>query len=266
MNQFPKTQDLILNNKNGWLEIRFNNTVNRNSLKESLVEELLIVFDVAKDNKDIRAIFLRGDGGVFCAGRNLKKMKKITESGKEAKNQAYDFSMTIGKLLKVINQAPQIVVSVTEGFALAGGFGIACASDFVISLENTKFGLTETKIGLTPSQISKYVINKLGYSKARKMMLLGTIIDGLEASKIGLVDFVAKNNEALEKKINDFKSDVINCSPAAIATTKKILSLNQNIDSRRAADLFSDSIISNDGREGFDSFFNKRKPSWTIKK
>ena len=252
MNQFPKTQDLILNNKNGWLEIRFNNTVNRNSLKESLVEELLIVFDVAKDNKDIRAIFLRGDGGVFCAGADLKKMKKITESGKEAKNQAYDFSMTIGKLLKVINQAPQIVVSVTEGFALAGGFGIACASDFVISLENTKFGLTETKIGLTPSQISKYVINKLGYSKARKMMLLGTIIDGLEASKIGLVDFVANNNEALEKKINDFKSDVINCSPAAIATTKKILSLNQNIDSRRAADLFSDSIISNDGREGFD--------------
>ena len=70
----------------------------------------------------------------------------------------------------------------------------------------------------------------------------------------------------LKKKINDFKSDVINCSPAAIATTKKILSLNQNIDSRRAADLFSDSIISNDGREGFDSFFNKRKPSWTIKK
>ena len=164
MNQFPKTQDLILNNKNGWLEILFNNAVNRNSLKESLVEELLIVFDVAKDNKDIRAIFLRGDGGVFCAGADLKKMKKITESGKEAKNQAYDFSMTIGKLLKVINQAPQIVVSVTEGFALAGGFGIACASDFVISLENTKFGLTETKIGLTPSQISKYVINKLGYS------------------------------------------------------------------------------------------------------
>ena len=266
MNQFPKTQDLILKNKNGWLEIRLYNAVNRNALKESLVEELLIVFEVAKDNTDIRGIVLRGDGGVFCAGADLKKMKKITESGIEAKNQAYDLSMTIGKLLKVINQAPQIVVSVTEGFALAGGFGIVCASDFVISLENTKFGLTETKIGLTPSQISKYVINKLGYSKARKMMLLGTLIDGLEASKIGLVDFVAKNNEALEKKIKDFKSQVNDCSPTAVATTKKILSFNQNIDSQRAADLFSDSIISNDGKEGFESFFNKRKPSWTIKK
>ena len=266
MNQFPITQDLILNNKNGWLEILLNNAVNRNALKESLVEELLIVFEVAKVNTDIRGIVLRGNGGVFCAGADLKKMKKITKSGKEAKNQAYDLSMTIGKLLKVINQAPQIVVSVTEGFALAGGFGIACASDFVISLENTKFGLTETKIGLTPSQISKYVINKLGYSKARKMMLLGTLIDGLEASEIGLVDFVAKNNEGLEKKIKDFKSQVNECSPTAVATTKKILSFNQNIDSQRAADLFSDSIISNDGKEGFESFFNKRKPSWTIKK
>ena len=266
MNQFPITQDLILNNKNGWLEIRFNNAVSRNSLKESLVEELLIVFEVAKDNTDIRGIVLRGDGGVFCAGADLKKMKKITESGKDAKKQAYDLSITIGTLLKVINQAPQIVVSVTEGFALAGGFGIACASDFVISLENTKFGLTETKIGLTPSQISKYVINKLGFSKARKMMLLGTLIDGLEASKVGLVDFVVKNNVELEKKIKDFKAQVNDCSPNAIATTKKILSINQNIDSHLAADLFSDSIISNDGKEGFDSFFNKRKPSWSIKK
>ena len=78
MNQFPITQDLILKNKNGWLEIRLNNAVNRNALKESLVEELLIVFEVAKDNTDIRGIVLRGDGGVFCAGADLKKMKKIT--------------------------------------------------------------------------------------------------------------------------------------------------------------------------------------------
>jgi len=266
MNQFPKTKDLILNYKNGWLDILLNNAANKNALKDSLVKELFFVFEAAKDNKDVRGIVLRGNGGVFCAGADLKKMKKITNSGKKAKKQAYDLSISIGRLLKIINQAPQIVVSVTEGFALAGGFGIACASDFVISLENTKFGLTETKIGLTPSQISKYVINKLGYSKARKMMLLGTIINGLEASRIGLVDFVANNNETLEKKIKYFKSQVIDCSPSAIATTKKVLSLNQNIDSVKAADLFSDSIISNDGKEGFDSFFNKRKPSWAIKK
>ena len=58
MNQFPITQDLILNNKNGWLEILLNNAVNRNALKESLVEELLIVFEVAKVNTDIRGIVL----------------------------------------------------------------------------------------------------------------------------------------------------------------------------------------------------------------
>ena len=266
MNQFPKTEYLIINYKNEWLDIWFNNAGNRNALKDSLVDEMLRVFNSIKDNKDVRGIVLRGEGGVFCAGGDLKKMKKITNAGSKAKSQAYDLSIKIGELLKVINRAPQIVVSVTEGFALAGGFGIACASDFVISLENTKFALTETKIGLTPSQISKYVINKLGYSKARKMMLLGTIIDGLEASKIGLVDFVAKNNEDLEITIEHFKSQAIDCSPSAIATTKKILSLNQNIDPQKAADLFSDSIISDDGKEGFDSFFNKRKPSWAIKK
>ena len=68
------------------------------------------------------------------------------------------------------------------------------------------------------------------------------------------------------KKVPKAGDKPILCITSAIATTKKVLSLNQNIDSVKAADLFSDSIISNDGKEGFDSFFNKRKPSWAIKK
>ena len=120
-----------------------------------------------RDNKHVR-VLIRGSNGIFCAGADLKQMKKIASSGTKAKEEAFDLSMVIGNLLKTINEAPQVVVSVTEGYAFAGGFGIACASDLIISLSDTKFALTETKIGLTPSQISKYVI-RLGTFGSKKV-------------------------------------------------------------------------------------------------
>ena len=262
MKDLPKTKDLILNFKNGWLDILFDNVENRNALKDNLIEELFIVFDLIRSDKAVRGVLLRGNGGVFCSGADLKGMKEITSAGESAKQKAFDLSMTIGNLLSTINKAPQVVISVTEGYAFAGGFGIACASDFVISLPDTKFALTETKIGLTPSQIAKYVVRKLGYSCAKKMMFLGTVIDGSSGFDIGLVDYLALNEDELEEVINIVKSKVLECSPNALAITKKVLSLDDELDLEKAADLFSDTIISDDGKEGFESFFEKRSPNW----
>ena len=262
MKDLPKTKDLILNFKNGWLDILFDNAKNRNALKDNLIEELFMVFDLIRNDKAVRGVLLKGNGGVFCAGADLKEMKEITNAGENAKQKAFDLSMTIGNLLSTINKAPQIVISVTEGYAFAGGFGIACASDFVISLPDTKFALTETKIGLTPSQIAKYVVRKLGYSCAKKMMFLGTVVDGSSGFDIGLVDYIALNKDELEEVINIVKSKVLECSPNALAITKKVLSLDDELDLEKAADLFSDTIISDDGKEGFESFFEKRPPNW----
>ena len=258
----PKTSDIILKYEDGWLDIYFNNIENRNALKQNLIKELFTVFDGIRNNMDVRGVLMRGSNGIFCSGADLKQMKKIANSGTRAKEKAFDLSMVIGNLLTTINEAPQIVVSVTEGYAFAGGFGIACASDLVISLIDTKFALTETKIGLTPSQISKYVIRRLGYSKAKKLMILGTVINGSTGYDIGLVDYLALNQTELEKVIAEVKSQVLECSPSAVAITKKILSSNIELDMEQAADLFSDTIISDDGKEGFDSFFKKRKPLW----
>jgi len=262
MKDLPKTKDLILNFKNGWLDILFDNAKNRNALKDNLIEELFMVFDLIRNDKAVRGVLLKGNGGVFCAGADLKEMKEITNAGENAKQKAFDLSMTIGNLLSTINKAPQIVISVTEGYAFAGGFGIACASDFVISLPDTKFALTETKIGLTPSQIAKYVVRKLGYSCAKKMMFLGTVVDGSSGFDIGLVDYIALNKDELDEVINIVKSKVLECSPNALAITKKVLSLDDELDLEKAADLFSDTIISDDGKEGFESFFEKRPPNW----
>ena len=88
MKDLPKTKDLILNFKNGWLDILFDNSKNRNALKDNLIEELFIVFDLIRNDKAVRGVLLRGNGGVFCAGADLKEMKEITSAGENAKQKA----------------------------------------------------------------------------------------------------------------------------------------------------------------------------------
>ena len=74
---FPKTSDIILNYENGWLDIHLNNVENRNALKQNLIKELFTVFDVIRNNRHVRGVLIRGSNGIFCAGADLKQMKKI---------------------------------------------------------------------------------------------------------------------------------------------------------------------------------------------
>ena len=159
---------------------------------------------------------------------------------------------------------PQVTVSVVEGAAMAGGFGIACSTDLLITMSNARYALTETQIGLTPAQIAPYVINRLGFAKGRKMMLLGDHIDGNDALKIGLADYVADDTEKLSEVLENIQQQVMKCAPGAIAATKEIIDSCNTINTVMAADLFSDCLVGDEGQEGFSSFFEKRKPYWAI--
>ena len=265
MKNFPKTDSLLIEYSNGWVTIWFNQIKNRNAITNNIVDELFSIFNFLNDDREVRGITLRGKGGIFCAGVDLKSLKKMTDTSKNAKSLAFEMSIRIGELFKVINSAPQIVVAVTEGAAIAGGFGIACSADLILTMPETKFSLSETRIGLTPAQISPYVINRLGYSLARKMMLLGARIDGREAMKIGIADYIA-NDSNLEEILDNIKEQVFKCSPNAIAITKRVLTVNEYIDPQKAANLFSDCVVSDEGQEGIISFFEKRKPFWIMEK
>ena len=258
----PKTQNCILELKNSWLTIWLNRPEKRNALSEDLIEEIKRTLKSIKDNRSIRGIIFRGKGGVFCAGADLNDLKKIANSGNESRGLALKMSKKVGELFELISKTPQITVSVVEGAAMAGAFGIACTTDFLISMSNAKYALTETKIGLTPAQIAPYVLNRFGFRQGRKLLLMGTIFDGDKGYQMGMVDYLAENDEELNKHIMTIKENVKKCSPNAIAITKEVLFSNYNINVTKAAEYFSDCVIHEEGREGFSSFFEKRKPGW----
>jgi isohexenylglutaconyl-CoA hydratase len=121
-------------------------------------------------------------------------------------------------------------------------------------------------IGLTPAQISPYVIKKAGFANAKKLMITAERFTGVEAKEYKLADYLFNSMEELNEIEKKLKKQILHCAPRAITETKKILDLaferiNQDfID--YASKNFVDQIVDGEGREGILSFVEKRKPNW----
>ncbi len=271
MGNSNNTSSLELIRENGWLTIWFNRPDTRNCLSEAVMNVLITTMEEIRDENNLRGVMFRGKGGIFCAGGDLKEFEKFGEIDnlRKAKEVAVANSHIAAKFFKTIRNLPQVTVSVVEGPAMAGGFALACATDFLVTMNDAKFSLTETRIGLTPAQIAPYVVQRLGFAMARRLMLLACIISGKDAHEIGLADFIAYDQNKLEQTLVEIRKLVQSCSPNAIAATKTALSATYEMGeaecAKLSAEIFSICLISEDGKEGFRSFMEKRKPKWDDK-
>tara|TARA_B100000287_G_scaffold358846_1_gene350683 strand:+ start:233 stop:1054 length:822 start_codon:yes stop_codon:yes gene_type:complete len=267
MKNFPKTSTIDLENThNGWLTIWLNRPDSKNALSEDMLDELLKVLSDLQKDKETRGVTFRGRGGIFCSGGDLKGFKKMTQAGNKAREIAYKMSLGAGDFFKMIHTLPQITISAVEGAAMAGGFGLACASDFIVATEESKMALTEVLIGLTPAQIAPYIIQRAGFQNTRQLMLLSKVIKGKEALKMGLIDFISKNEKEMNDQIENIQNSILKGGPNALRSTKKMIEAVRTLEQEKiiplAADLFADCLVSNEGQEGFNSFLEKRKPKW----
>nr|MCS5653593.1 enoyl-CoA hydratase/isomerase family protein [Candidatus Neomarinimicrobiota bacterium] len=170
MTNLPHTKNLELDISNDWLTIWLNRPNSRNALTNEMIEDFNNVFNSIRDDRSVRGITFRGKEGVFCAGADLKAIQSMFD-GKSKKEDVIRFSIAAGNFFESINTLPQVTVMVIEGAAMAGGLGLACCGDFIITHKDTRFSLTETMIGLTPAQISPFVIQRLGFVKGKQLML-----------------------------------------------------------------------------------------------
>lgn len=266
MHALPETQAIQLELDGSWLQVRFNQPERRNCLSPQLAGELRAIFEALPHRPDIRGVSLRGNGGVFCAGGDLKEFRRINEAGEEAHSQAIEMSREIAQILRLIAEAPQLTVALLEGAAMAGGFGVACATDIVVATADCRFALTETRIGIPPAQIAPYVIPRVGLSRGRHLLLLGANFVGSEAAAMGIVDQLVKTADQLDNAEAGIRKELQLAAPGAVAATKKVIRLHSGIAMDpfidAAAGLFADCLVSTEGREGFSSFLEKTTPSW----
>src|SRR5207247_8696656 len=78
-----------------------------------------------------------------------------------------------GLMLETVNSAPQAVVAAVEGYAMGGGFGLACVADVTIATEDARFAMTEVTLGVVPAAISPFVVRRIGLTAARRFGVSG---------------------------------------------------------------------------------------------
>lgn len=268
MTEWPKTRFIELEQEPGWLTIWLNRPQARNALSEELINELMATLEALRVNRELRGVTIRGRGGMFCAGGDLKGFKAIFHgeaSGPEAVAAA---NRMAGDLFDRINELPQLVLMLVEGAAIGGGLGLLCAADIVVVTRSAQFALTETTLGIPPAQIAPFVAQRIGLPAARRIMLTAARFDGAAAGELGLADEVVEDAAALEAAARRVQEQVRQCAPGANAATKEILlataRLNRESIKHFAAERFAACMLGDEGREGIAAFIEKRQPKWSM--
>jgi methylglutaconyl-CoA hydratase len=247
----------------GVATIRMNRPEVRNAFNETMIDELSRAFLAVDADATVRVVVLAGEGPAFCAGADLNWMKKM--SGYSPEENRAD-AMHLAATLNTIYMMNKPTVARVHGAAFAGGMGLVTACDIAIAAEEAEFCLTEVKIGLTPANISPYVVAAIGERQARRYFLTAERFSAAEALRIGLVHRMAPASQ-LDAGVDALIAHLLAASPAAIAASKELIRYVAHgaIDQETmagTAERIAAARASDDGKEGIRSFLEKRKPSW----
>ena len=248
------------------LHLTLNRPEARNAMSLRMVTELRLALATAEHSGAIRVVVLRGAGGHFCAGGDIKDMAaaRMAPAG-DGEDAMAHVNAQFGALCAAFARTPLALVAVLEGTVMGGGFGLACVADIAIAGENVAFRLPEVTLGLVPAQIAPYLALRIGASQARRLAISGARVGAAQAFAIGVVHGVHAE-AALDPALAIVLHDLLQCAPQAVAQTKRL------IDSARftpAADLiaeaaatFARAVRGPEGAEGTAAFVQKRKPAW----
>jgi isohexenylglutaconyl-CoA hydratase len=263
MSTAPAYDTISLSSEAGVLHVTLNRPEARNAMSLIMVRELQQVLADAAQQGNVRVIVLRGAGGHFCAGGDLKDMaaaRMSTADGAIAK-----VSKAFGELCVAYANAPMAIIAVVEGTVMGGGFGLACVADVVIASETALFRLPETSLGVVPAQIAPFLVERLGYSEAKRLAVTGGRLDARAALALRLVHSVHATEHlpaALAKVLND----ILQCAPGAIAASKLLIAKARLTPAtllvEDAAAMFAGAVLGPEGVEGTTAFMQKRKPHW----
>lgn len=234
-----------------------------NAFDETMIDELDAVFTRLGQDDAVRVIVLAADGRHFSAGADLAWMRRASEASVEWNLQD---ARRLAAMLQTIDRCPRPTVARVQGAALGGGVGLVCTCDIAIAADSASFAVSEAKFGILPATIGPHLINAVGKRQARRLALSATRIGADEARSIGLVHEVVPADD-LDAEIDATIDELLACGPGAQREIKTYFAGLETgpVDDdllEHSAQTISRVRASDEAREGFAAFFDKRKANW----
>ena len=227
----------------------------RNALDADMLIALTQAFTEAP-RPDERAVVIRAEGPVFCAGLDLR-----ARGGGGAVGSA-----SIEAMLHAIELYPLPVVAVVQGDAIAGGNELALHCDFVVASEAARFGMSLARIGLAPSWfLAKKLLEVAGPVGAREMLLLGEPLPARRMAELGLIHRCVPAGE-LAAAADALAQRLAANAPLSLKAMKALLvramTFREAIPHADIDALVAAASASADAREGIAAMLERRAPSF----
>lgn len=242
-------------------------TLNRPEVRNAFNDELIAaltaaILDVGARDA-VRCVVIAAEGKAFCAGADLNWMRRMADYTHD--ENLLD-AAKLAEMLRVLYACPKPTIARVQGDAYAGGTGLVAACDIAVSSETAAYCLSEVKLGLIPATISPYVIRAMGARAAHRYFLTAERFDAAEALRIGFVHAVVPA-DALDAKVAELATTLVNAGPEAIKACKLLVQdvAERDIDAaliQMTVEGIANIRVSPEGREGVQSFLNKRAPNW----
>src|SRR5258708_22103410 len=190
-------------------------------------------------------------------------MKRQSEASESAN---LEDARRFAAMLHAIATCPKPTIARVQGACMGGGVGLLCACDFAIASENARFAVSEARFGIIPAAISPYLIAAVGVRRAQQLAISTLRIDAGQALAMGLVWKVVAESQ-LDDAVHALARDLHAAAPSPLSAIKTLYARLGNLASDEVRDLTAATVArvrgTEEAREGFAAFLEKRPPAWS---
>ena len=258
--------------ENGIATVILNDPEKMNALSQPMATELNQTLTELRYDKGVKVVVLRGANGTFCAGGDVKSMKKRVDAyvkGTEAESNVTRNMWNLNALVLAVREMPQPVVAWIEGACTGGGLSLAMACDFSFAAQGAKMACAFIGVGLAPDMGSSLMVTmRAGVAKATDLFMMGRRFSAEEAETWGLITRCVPAEE-LETAVQKQVQALLKGPGLAYAEVKAAINdaaygpLYQRMGKETAA---ADRLArSGDHAEAVNAFLEKRAPVFTGK-
>lgn len=262
MTDFPQTHAdgaMLVDLRGSVAVVTLNKPAARNAMGREMWIALPRVMDTLAADDRVQAVLLTGAGGNFCAGADVSEFH--TTYADAAAARAYNDLVEAGR--RALTEQPKPTLAATPGFTVGAGCGLAMACDLRFADQNTRFGMPPAKLGAAyPFAGVRQLVELVGPARARDMLYSGRLVDAEEALRIGLADRVFPTETLMDEALA-YLEGVARLSTNSHRISKAMVgAILDGVDEETAElrALFDSAYASDDFREGYSAFLEKRKP------
>ena len=260
MAEKPDLEQVLLVADGHVATVTLNRPEQRNPLSAVMLRDLAAAFQWCRDESDVRVVILTGAGRVFCAGADLSSF-----DGEMTGLERYRSRDRFVDLFILMAELGKPIVGRINGHALAGGLGLACSCDILVSVDTATFGTPEINVGIWPMMIQAILSRSIPRKVLLEMEMLGDRWTATQLQSLGIINRVVPL-EQLDSAVKEIADQLAKKSPVAMRLGRDSFYRQQDMDFRAALHYLHGQFLlvsqTEDSREGIKAFFEKREPDF----